>query len=141
MILVAIRLPGLEVEPTNPAWLINGFARGILDDLLAVELTTKNLLTQPHLTGPRPFAGTLLFPVEDVERAAAIVWGVLRRNHIGCWATIFRFDAEELIWRSIYPRRGIGLLNFTKAAESEAMILKCKTAITLWQEALKLAGQ
>jgi hypothetical protein len=42
VMLVSIKMPGLEIEPTNPAQLICGYAGGVLNDLLSVELSASN---------------------------------------------------------------------------------------------------
>src|ERR1035441_6389311 len=99
--LVSIKIPGLEIEPRNPAWIICGYAGGVLNDLLSVELSASNLLSEPSTGGARAFPGTLAFAVEDVRAAADVAWGVLKRNRLDTWARVFFHDADELLWRSI----------------------------------------
>jgi hypothetical protein len=135
VMLVSIKIPGLEVEPTNPAWLICGYAGGVLNDLLSVELSASNLLNEPSTGGARPFPGTLPFAVGDVRVAADVVWGVLKRNRLDSWASIFFFDADELLWRSLYPRAGIGLLQDNVLAEWAAHEGKLSEVRALWRKA------
>src|ERR1035441_1105463 len=78
--LVSIKIPGLEIEPRNPAWIICEYAGGLLNDLLSVELSASNLLSEPSTGGARQFPGTLPFAVEDVRAAADVAWGVRKRN-------------------------------------------------------------
>jgi hypothetical protein len=138
--LVSIKMPGLEIEPTNPAQLICGYAGGILNDLLSVELSSSNLLSEPSANGPRPFLGTFLFPVQNVRAAADVAWGVLKRNCLENWATIFFFDADELFWRSIYPRAGLGLLTDHLLAEWAACEGKLVEFLALWRKAQECSG-
>jgi hypothetical protein len=85
MILVSIRIPGLDLEPTNPGLLISAFAGGVLGDLLAVELAANNLLIERPMSGPRHFPGDFLFTVGDVRTAAASILAVLQRNGLKTW--------------------------------------------------------
>ena len=118
--LVFIRIPELEGEPTNPALLMNGFAGGLLSDLISVALSAGDLLTEPVRNGPTPLLGGLWFDVKDVRTAADIAWPILQRNMLDSWAIIFGFDGRELLWQSIYPRAGIGLLHEHLAAGAKA---------------------
>ena len=135
VILVSIRMPGVELEPTNPGCIINAFTGGILNDLINVELTAERLLTERQPSGERPFLGWFLFQVEDVHRAAAIVHGVLQRNGIARWATVFRWDEDELVWRSLYPM-GTDLLNQDVVAEMTALAAKCSAVVAAWTQRL-----
>jgi hypothetical protein len=135
VMLVSIKIPGLEVEPTNPAWLITWYAGGLLNDLLSVELSASNLLSEPCPNGARPFPGILSFAIEDLRAAADVAWGVLKRNQLDHWAAIFFYDADELLWRSIYPRAGLGLLQDHLTAEWAACVGKLKEAAAFWRAA------
>jgi hypothetical protein len=140
VMLVSIKIPGLEIEPTNPAQLICEYAGGVLNDLLSVELSASNLLSEPTPNGARPFPGTLPFAVEDVRSAANVAWGVLKRNRLDAWATIYFFDGDELLWRSIYPRAGIGLLQDDVLAEWAACEGKLREVLALWRKAQEGSG-
>jgi hypothetical protein len=140
VMLVSIKMPGLEIEPTNPAQLICGYAGGVLNDLLSVELSASNLLSEPSTGGARQFPGTLPFAVEDVRAAADVAWGVLKRNGLDSWAAIFFFDGDELLWRSIYPRAGIGLLQDDVLAEWAACESKLSEVRALWRKAQEGSG-
>jgi hypothetical protein len=78
---------------------------------------------------------TLTFAVEDVRAAADVAWGVLKRNRLDSWAAIFFYDADELLWRSIYPRAGIGLLQDDVLAEWAACEGKLSELRALWKKA------
>jgi len=134
-ILVWIKIPGLELERTNPAWIINGFAGGVLQDLLSIELAAEMLLIDRPPSGPMPFLGWFLFEVADAQKAGAIVLDVLQRNGLDTWATILRYDADELIWRSIYPP-GIGMLTEDVLAATGALADKCGEVLALWTQLL-----
>ena len=134
-ILVSIEIPGMDLQPENPAWLINGFAGGVLKDLLTIELDAKGLLTERPEGGMMPFLGRFLFEVNDAHAAGAAVHTVLLRNGLDTWATIFRYDPDEMIWRSIYPR---GSMKLTDAFVAEGMASAAKVAdvVALWKQAL-----
>jgi hypothetical protein len=135
-LLLRIKIPGLELRATEPAWLVNVLAGGILNDLVSVELAAENLLTERRPNGQPLFLGWYLFPVRDVHRAAPIVCDTLRRNGLTPWATVFRFDADELIWRSVQPR-GIEMLTQDVVVEMAALAVVAGKAFKLWEQALK----
>ena len=132
LILVSIRIPGLDLEPTNPARLLDALAGSVLRDLLAVELAAENLLTDPSQTTSAAFFGHYIFAVDDVRTAAAIIRSVLRRNRLESFATVFQLCPEEQVWKSIYPE-GITLLHHHLAAENAAIAARAKEAHALWE--------
>ena len=134
-IVVRIKIPGLELERTNPAWIINAFTGGVLNDLLTVELAAESLLTNRPKGGLLAFLGWYLFEVRDVHRAGAVVWEVLRRNGLDGWATVFRFDADEVVWRSIFPR-GIVMLTEDVTGETGACLAEASGVLALWTQIL-----
>ena len=133
MILVSIRIPWPEPEPTDPALLISAFAGGVLGDLFAVELAAKNLLVERPMSGPRSFPGDFLFAVGDVRIAASSILSVLQRNGLKPFATVFRFDIDEFVWRSIYPP-GLTMLHSVLLTEAVAMDAKAKDTAALWEQ-------
>ncbi len=134
-ILLSIRIHGLKLEATNPAWLINALAGGVLRELLAAELAAEGLLTEPRANVRTPFLGWILFEVSDVHEAGRTVWNVLQRNGLDPWAIVFRFDRDEEIWRSIYPR---GIVRMIKdvAAEIKAGHDEGHAVLALWKQAI-----
>lgn len=129
--LVSITPPRAGAEPTNQDVYWNVLASHLLCGLIELELRARNQLTDPAVPG----AGILLFPVEDVRTAAALAWSFLQGGGLDCWATIFRFDGDELIWRSIYPRTGIGLRHSDLAAQCAIVLRKLTQALALYKEA------
>lgn len=139
--LVQVRSLGPEPESLSPAFFTDLVAGGLLRDLIAAELSARNLLTEPAPTGLCHFAGFLLFDVADVGAAAAVTWPVFQRNHLDQIATIFAFDGQEEIWWSIYPRLGIGLLHDDLRAWGAAMVSKSEETLALWKRAIALSKQ
>ena len=139
LILVSIRIPGLELDPENPWLLVDVLAGGVLGDLLSVELAAENLLTHRPISGPQSFTGFFMFAVEDVRTAGVIIRAVLQRNGLESFATVFKCCPEDQVWESIYPP-GLTMLHAHLVAESTARSAKAREAFALWkrlQESLK----
>jgi hypothetical protein len=132
-ILVRIKIPGLALAATNPGCLINALAGGILSDFLTTELTVADLLTHRPPGGKMAFLGWFCFEVNDVQRAGATVWNVLQRNGLDTWATVFRADTDEGVFRSIYPR-GIVMLTGDVVAEQKACAAEAANVLALWKQ-------
>jgi hypothetical protein len=49
------------------------------------------------------------------------------------FATVFRFDIDELVWRSIYPPR-LTMLHSVLIAEAVAIDAKMKDTAALWEQ-------
>ena len=139
LILVSIRIPGLELKPTNPAFLISIYAGGLFADLLTVELEAEKLLLERPLSGPMPFMGLFAFTVEDVRTAGVIIRTVLRRTELESFATVFQFCPGEGVWKSMYPE-GLVMLHEHLMAESVAIAAQAKEANALWQQAARDAN-
>ena len=134
LILVSIRIPGLELEPTNPALLLDALAGGVLRDLLTVELAAENLLTERPRSGPASFMGYFMFAVEDVRRARIIIWSILRRTELESYTTVFQLCPEEGVWKSISPE-GITMFHEDLVADAVALSAKARGILAVWQQA------
>jgi hypothetical protein len=132
-LLVRIQIPGLDLARNNPGWLVNVFAGAVLGDLIALELAAANLLRERPQSGLQPFIGWFLFAVADVHRAGRVVQTVLKRNGLDMWATVFRYDETELVWRSIYPH-SIVMLTEDVTAETSALAAKLSEVVALWKD-------
>lgn len=139
LILVSIRIPGLQLEPTNPAQLLNGLAGGVFRDLLTVELAAEHLLTERPRSGPTSFIGHFMFAVEDVRAAGVIIRAVLRRNDVESYAAVFQLCPEEQVWKSMHPE-GLTMLHEHFAAECVALLAKSRDTLAVWRQALQEAS-
>ena len=63
LILVSVRIPGLELEPANPAHLLDVLAGGVFRELFIVELAAELLLPERPVSGPTSFMGHFMFVV------------------------------------------------------------------------------
>jgi hypothetical protein len=137
-ILVSIKIPGLEMDPGNPGQVINTFTGGILKELLIVELAAADLLAERPEAGVMSFLGWYLLNVTNVHQAGTTVWNVLRRLNLDRWAIVFRFDTDESVLRSIYPRGVVRLINDV-TAEMQVAAAASAAVLALWQQALNCA--
>ena len=136
LILVSVKIPGLELEPANPARLLDVLAGGVLRELFIVELAAELLLPERPLSGPTSFMGYFMFVVEDVQTAGILIQSVLQRTRLESFATVFQLCPEEQVWKSIYPE-GLTMLHDDLAGESVAMQAKAEETFAVWQQALR----
>ena len=129
----------MELEPTNPAQLLDAIAGSVFQDLLTVELAAEHLLTERPQSGPTSFIGHFMFAVEDVRAAGVIIRAVLHRNDLESYAAVFQLCPEEMVWKSMYPE-GLTMLNEHFAAECVALSAKSRDTLAVWKQALKEAS-